>query len=204
MAKKATTHDAQLILKLYDLRREAEMRKARNWFMAEFWPQSADDVMKVVNAFPSQENAWLRQVGSFWDMAAGLVVHGALSEELFLASSGELFFLFAKIHPFLKEIREKMNNPEAYANIEKVATGSKLAWNASPRMWRIAAKRWPSRRRRADRSERASAVLCSSSSRPSAILDRLCGCSGGSSYWESVRRSWCRLRLPSLCGSGGK
>jgi hypothetical protein len=127
MTKKATTHDAQLILKLYDLRREAEMRKARNWFMAEFWPQSADDVMKVVNAFPSQENAWLRQVGSFWDMAAGLVVHGALSEELFLASSGELFFLFAKVHPFLKEIREKMNNPEAYANIEKVATGSKLA-----------------------------------------------------------------------------
>ena len=74
MAKKATAHDAKLILKLYDLRREAEMRKARNWFGAEFWPQSADEVMKVVNAFPSQENAWLRQVGGYWEMAASLVL----------------------------------------------------------------------------------------------------------------------------------
>ncbi len=127
MAKKATVHDAGLTLKLYDLRREAEMRKARSWFGAEFWPQSADDILKIVNSFGSQENAWLRQVGSYWDMAASLVVHGALSEDLFLASSGELFFIFAKVHPFLKELREKMDNPEAYANIEKVATGSKLA-----------------------------------------------------------------------------
>jgi len=129
MAKKATANDAQVILKLYDLRREAEMRKARNWFGAEFWPQSTDDILKVGNSFGSQENAWLRQVGSYWDMAASLVLHGALNEELFLqpGCSGEMFFIFAKVHPFLKELREKMNNPEAYANIEKVATGSKLA-----------------------------------------------------------------------------
>ena len=129
MANKATPHDANLVLKLYDLRREAEMRKARSWFGAEFWPQNAADVLKVVNAFPSQENAWMRQVGGYWDMAASLVLHGALNEELFLQPgvSGEMFFIFAKIHPFLKEIREKMNNPEAFANIEKVATGSKLA-----------------------------------------------------------------------------
>jgi len=129
MAKKATPQDAQLVLKLYDLRREAEMRKARSWFGAEFWPQSAADVLKVVNAFPSQENAWMRQVGGYWDMAASLVLHGALNEELFLQPgiSGEMFFIFAKIHPFLKEMREKMNNPEAFANVEKVATGSKLA-----------------------------------------------------------------------------
>jgi hypothetical protein len=129
MANKATPHDANLVLKLYDLRREAEMRKARSWFGAEFWPQSAADVLKVANAFPSQENAWMRQVGGYWDMAASLVLHGALNEELFLQPgiSGEMFFIFAKIHPFLKEIREKMNNPEAFANIEKVATGSKLS-----------------------------------------------------------------------------
>ncbi|MGA2237190.1 MAG: hypothetical protein ABSG23_17150, partial [Terriglobales bacterium] len=76
-----------------------------------------------------QENAWMRQVGGYWDMAASLVLHGALNEELFLQPgiSGEMFFIFAKIHPFLKEMREKMNNPEAFANVEKVATGSKLA-----------------------------------------------------------------------------
>lgn len=129
MAKKATAHDAQVVMQLYDLRREAEMRKARNWFTVEFWPQSADDVVKVANAFPGQENAWMRQVGGYWDMAASLVLQGAVHEELFLQPgiSGEMFFLFAKIHPFLKEIREKLNNPDVFANIEKVATGSKLA-----------------------------------------------------------------------------
>lgn len=71
----------------------------------------------------------MRQVGGYWDMAASLVLQGAVHEELFLQPgiSGEMFFLFAKIHPFLKEIREKMNNPDVFANIEKVATGSKLA-----------------------------------------------------------------------------
>lgn len=129
MAKKATAHDAQLILKLYDLRREEEMRKARHWLTAEFWPQSADEFIKVVNSFPSQENAWLRQVGGYWDMAASLVVYGALNEELFLQPGccGEMFFIFAKVHPFLKEFRAKTNNPDAFANIEKIATGSKLA-----------------------------------------------------------------------------
>jgi len=129
MAKKATTHDAELILRLYDLRREAEMRKARHWFTVDFWPQSADELIKVVNAFPSQENAWVRQVGGYWDMAASFVLQGALNEELFLQPGccGEMFFIFAKVYPFLKEFREKTNNPDAFANIEKVATGSKLA-----------------------------------------------------------------------------
>ncbi len=127
MAKKATPHDAQLILKLYDLRREAEMRKARSWLVTEFWPESADDLIQLANSFPSQENAWLRQVGGYWDMAASLVLHGALNEELFLqpGSSGEMFFIFGKIYPYLKEFREKTNNPDGFANIEKLATSSK-------------------------------------------------------------------------------
>ena len=129
MAKKATTHDGMLMLHLYDLRREPEMRKARNWFLTEFWPLNADDFMKVINAFPSQENNWLRQVAGYWDMAASLVLQGALHENLFLqpGCSGEMFFFFAKVHPFLKELRQKLNNPDAWSNVEQVATGSKLA-----------------------------------------------------------------------------
>jgi hypothetical protein len=129
MAKKSTPHDAQVVMKLYDLRREPEMRKARAWYGAEFWPANADEFLKVANAFPSQQNAWMRQVGGYWDMAAALVLHGAVNEELFLQPgiSGEMFFMFAKFYPFLKEIRQKLNNPEAYSNIEKVATGSKVA-----------------------------------------------------------------------------
>ncbi|MFZ0481561.1 MAG: hypothetical protein WAL71_20640 [Terriglobales bacterium] len=129
MAKKATANDASVILRLYDLRRETEMRKARNWFLVDFWPQSADEILKIFSALGSQENNWLRQVGSYWDMAAALVVQGAVHEELFLqpGCSGEMFFIFAKMQPFLKEMRQKMNNPDSWMNIEKVATGSKLA-----------------------------------------------------------------------------
>jgi len=129
MAKKATAHDAQVVMQLYDLRREAEMRKARAWYTGEFWPANADEFLKVANAFPGQENAWMRQVNGYWDMATAMVLAGAVNEELFLQPgvSGELFFIFAKFYPFLKEIRQKMDNPDAYSNIEKVATGSKTA-----------------------------------------------------------------------------
>ena len=129
MSKKATATDAQLIMKLYDLRREAEMRKARNWWVVEFWPQNADDCMKVVGAMGSEENNWLRQVGGYWSMAASFVLQGALSEELFIqpAVSGEMFLIFAKVHPFLKELREKMGDPHMFGNIEKIVTGSKFA-----------------------------------------------------------------------------
>jgi hypothetical protein len=128
MSKKATTTDAQLILQLYDLRREAEMRKARHWWIAEFWPQSADDFMKIGGTMGSQENNWLRQVGGYWSMAASFVLHGVLSEELFIqpAVSGEMFLIFAKVHPFLKELREKMGDPHMFENIEKVITGSRF------------------------------------------------------------------------------
>ena len=129
MPKKATHADAQLILQLYDLRREAEMRKARNWVNFQFWPRSADDCIKVSSALGTPENAWLRQVVSYWDMVAALVLHGALNEELFFAPSvgNEMLFVFAKVHPFLKELREKTQNPTAFATVEKIISRSKTA-----------------------------------------------------------------------------
>ena len=127
MAKKPTTADAQLILQLYELRREAEMRKARNWWAGEFFPQSADDFLKVASAMGAQESNWLRQVPGYWSMAASFVLQGALNEDLFLqpAFSGEMFLIFAKIHPFLKELREKMGDPHMFLNLEKVITRTK-------------------------------------------------------------------------------
>jgi hypothetical protein len=128
MSKKATATDAQLIMQLYDLRREAEMRKARNWWVTGFWPESTDDFMKIAGAMGSQENNWLRQVGGYWSMASAFVLQGALSEELFIqpAVSGEMVLIFAKVYPFLKELREKMGDPHMFENIEKVITGSKF------------------------------------------------------------------------------
>jgi hypothetical protein len=131
MAKKPTTADAQLILQLYDLRREAEMRKARSWWAGEFFPQSADDVLKVAWAMGTQENAWFRQVAGYWGMAASFVLQGVLNEDLFLQPgfSGEMFLIYAKIHPFIKELRQKLNDPNAWLTIEKAATHTKWGRN---------------------------------------------------------------------------
>jgi hypothetical protein len=128
MAKKATATDAQLILQLYDLRREAEMRKARNWWFVSFWPRNADDFMKIAFTPGSQENNWLRQVSGYWNMAASFVLQGALNADLFLqpAVSGEMFIVFAKVHPFLKELRQKAGDPYMFATIEKVINSSKF------------------------------------------------------------------------------
>jgi hypothetical protein len=122
MSKEPTATDAELILKLYDLRREAEMRKARDWWVVKFWPQTADDFIKVANALGTQENNWLRQVGGYWDMAAALVLHGTIHPELFVEGgvSGEMFFLYAKMQPILKDVREKMQSPGLFSNVEKV------------------------------------------------------------------------------------
>lgn len=126
MSQKPTAADAELILKLYDLRREAELRKARSWWMG-FWPEKADDVTKIATALGTQENAWFRQVGGYWEMAAALVLHRTLNRELFLepSFSGEMFFLFAKIYPFLEELRERLHSPTAFANVEQLIKSSK-------------------------------------------------------------------------------
>ena len=117
--RKATAADAQLILELYDLRREAVMRQARN-FIANFWPQSYEDITKVIAGFGTQENAWLRQVAGYWEMAASLVLRGALDEDLFFDNSGEMYFIFTRFKPYLKQLREEFKAPEMMANIEKV------------------------------------------------------------------------------------
>ena len=127
MPKKPTAADAQLILQLYDLRREAEMRKARNWWFTGFWPGSAEDFMNIASTPGTTENNWLRQVTGYWSMAASFVLHGALNADLFLqpAVSGEMFIVLAKVHPFLKDLREKSGDPHMFGTIEKVIMNSK-------------------------------------------------------------------------------
>ena len=122
------THaDAELILKLYETRREPEIRKARQWWTSTFWPESADDIVKVIRTPGSQENNWLRQVLGYWGMASSFVTHGVLSEDLFFepSFSGEMFFIYAKVEPYLKELREKLQNPMLMANFEKLIHSEK-------------------------------------------------------------------------------
>ena len=137
MATQNATHaDAELILKLYDLRRESEMRKARN-FVFNFWPETAQDITSIFMNFGSQENAWLRQVGGYWEMAASLVNRGTLNPDLFFDNNGEMFFVYAKFQPFLKELREAFQEPAMFANIDKLTQSTP---EARDRLQRILAR----------------------------------------------------------------
>ena len=119
----ATYHDAELVLKLYDLRREAVMRQARD-FVANFNPSSFQELMAVVGAFGSKENAYLRQVFTYWETVASLIVHGTLNPELAEDTLGEMYFVYAKIQPFLDQMRETMKSPEFLQNLQKVIEGT--------------------------------------------------------------------------------
>jgi hypothetical protein len=103
----ATPADAEIVLKLYQLRTETEMRKARAWMTGEFWPETAEAFFAVTSNPADPHNAWFRQVISYWEMAAAMVLHGAVSAELFVDCNAEGFFLLAKFSHILAGIREK-------------------------------------------------------------------------------------------------
>jgi hypothetical protein len=103
----ATAADAEIILKLYELRTETVLRQARAWMTGEFWPATADEFFAVALNPRDPHNAWFRQVTTYWEMAAAMVLHGAVSAELFVDCNGEGFFLLAKFAPILEAIREK-------------------------------------------------------------------------------------------------
>ena len=101
----AAREDAGTILKLYELRQEPELRRARSWMTQEFWPSSAGEIRVVMNDSGSEKNLWFLQVTTYWEMAAALVNHGILAQELFVDANSEPFFLAAKFWPYLQEIR---------------------------------------------------------------------------------------------------
>lgn len=118
---KATPTDADLLLKLYDLRREAIMRKAREFVTTQFWPQSYEEFKAVSIAFGTEKNAFLRQVLTFWDMGAAMVLQGAINEDLFFSCNGEPYFLYAKFKPFIEQTRKDFNTNEFMRPIEELA-----------------------------------------------------------------------------------
>lgn len=109
-------HDeANLILKLYELRREPTMRAAREWFIG-FNPQTVADVN---NAMFSENGAHLRMVTSYWDMAAALVNHGAIGHDIFNDTNGEHLLVFSKMEAVLPELRAAWG-PDVMAHLEKL------------------------------------------------------------------------------------
>ncbi len=114
----ATYEDANLILKLYELRREETLRKARAWFQ-NF---TAADAQEVMQKYPpgSQESTNLRMVVSYWDMVASFVTAGVLNQELFFQSGGELLFVWEKLRGIADTFRQMTKNPQQWANLETV------------------------------------------------------------------------------------
>jgi len=105
---------AELILKLYELRREPVMRQARDWFFG-FNPASIQDILDTVYG---ERSAYYRMVTSYWDMAASFVNHGAIDEQMFTDAHGEHMIVFAKLEPFLAEIREVSKAPQYLRHLE--------------------------------------------------------------------------------------
>lgn len=110
----ATPADAEIILKLYELRTEAVMRLARAWMGGEFWPRTAEEFFAVADNPADPHNAYLRQVTGYWEMAAALALHGAVSADLFVDCNSEGFFVLAKFSHLLEQIHER--NPSFMAN----------------------------------------------------------------------------------------
>jgi hypothetical protein len=117
MAK--VTHDhADLLLRLYEMRREPRMRQARDWYVSKFHPTSMEDVQKQA-PMGSPESAYFRQVVSYWDMAASIVNRGLIDEAFFFENTGEQWLVFERIKPFVAAMRARGKNPHMYGNLEK-------------------------------------------------------------------------------------
>ncbi len=112
--------DVMAILKLYELRREPEMRAARQWYFSAFAPQSAIDIIALYRG-GERASANFRMITSYWDMASSFVLNGAIDEKLFLDANTEHVFVYAKIQPFLAEIRQLFQEPDFLIHLENLA-----------------------------------------------------------------------------------
>jgi hypothetical protein len=121
MPQTATPADADVIMRLYDLRREEKMRKARSWFMAYFKGITNMDALTRLAPAGSDENAYFRMVVSYWDMAAGFANSGAVNKDLFFRSSNEMLFVWLRASEVIPQLRQARNNSLAYADLEEGA-----------------------------------------------------------------------------------
>lgn len=115
-----THEDANLILRLYELRREPRMRQARDWFARSFRPKTVEEFQALCPP-GSEGNTSYRMFATYWEMAASLVVHRTLDREMFFESNQELLFLWERVRELLPQLRETYKNPMLLKNVEQVA-----------------------------------------------------------------------------------
>ena len=116
-----TYDDANLILKLYEMRRESRLRAARAWFTDNFKVKTLAEY-NILCPRGSDNHAFFRQVSTYWDMVASFITSGVLNQELFFESGRELLFVWLRIQPVIAEIRESVKDPDYLRNFEAVAS----------------------------------------------------------------------------------
>jgi hypothetical protein len=120
MAKKPTFEQAQLHLQVYDLRREARLREARDWFQKNYRAQTFEEAMRIA-PFGTEQGTFVGMVLGYWEQACALLNYGLLHEDLFFETSGEFFGVWEALKPAAAEFREKLADPNALANLERAA-----------------------------------------------------------------------------------
>jgi hypothetical protein len=126
MEAQATYDDVNLVLRLYELRREPKLREAREWFRSTFHARNMEDVTLLCPR-GSEQDAYFRMVTSYWEMVASFITSGVLNQELFFQSGHEMLFVWEKIRDFVPEARKTYKNPHLAKNIETVAN-SFIKW----------------------------------------------------------------------------
>ena len=121
-------HDAEIAFRAYELRREAVMRESRNAINRDFWPKSFADLLALTKADHPLNAPW-RQTTTYWEMVYGTVKHGIVNADYFMESNGEGLFLFARVAPYLEELRREVS-PSAFQNAEWVAKNTAVGQKA--------------------------------------------------------------------------
>jgi hypothetical protein len=120
MATNPTHEQADLQVKLFDLRREARLRQARDWFAKNYFPTSLEDAMRIA-PMGSEAGTSFIMVVSYWDQVCAYLNHGLLHEDLFFETNGEFFFVWERVQPTIAEGRQRFSNPFFLAHLEKAA-----------------------------------------------------------------------------------
>jgi hypothetical protein len=120
MSTKPTHEQAQLQLQVYDLRREARLRQARDWFQQNYKAETFDEAMRIA-PMGSEQGTFVGMVFGYWEQACALLNHGLLHEDLFFETSGEFFGVWEALKPVVPEFREKFVDANLLGNLEKAA-----------------------------------------------------------------------------------
>jgi hypothetical protein len=134
------SQDVALILKLYELRREEGIRRARKWYFTEFSPRSADDVVKIFTS-GHDGSANYRMITSYWEMAASFVNNGGIDEKMFLDANGEHIAVFSLVEPFIEDVRKAIGLPDYLRQLETLVNKTPNAKERLERMRGVFA-RW--------------------------------------------------------------